>query len=61
MDRVAAEVAQEVGVFLQNGDVYASAGKQKTEHQAGGSAAGDATAGLQGFGRNPNDPPVQAR
>ena len=43
---VAAEVAQEVSVLLQHHDVDAGAGQQESEHHSGGSAAGDAAAGL---------------
>ena len=42
MDRVAAEVAQEVGVLLQHDDVDAGAREQEAEHHAGRPAAGDA-------------------
>jgi hypothetical protein len=42
MDRVAAEVAQEVVVLLQHRHAHASARQQVAEHQAGRAAAGDA-------------------
>ena len=41
MDGVAAEVAQEIGVFFQHDDVDAGAGEKKPEHHAGRAAAGD--------------------
>jgi hypothetical protein len=42
MDGVAAEVAQEVGVLLENQHVHAGAGQKEPEHHAGRPAAGDA-------------------
>ena len=39
MHCVAAEVAQEVGVLLQHGDLDAGSGQQQSEHHAGGAAA----------------------
>ena len=44
MDRVAAEVAQEVGVLLEHHDVDAGARQQQAEHHAGRPAADDAAA-----------------
>ena len=41
VDRVAAEIAQEVRVLLQNDDIDAGAREQKAEHHAGGPAPGD--------------------
>jgi hypothetical protein len=41
MDGVAAEIAQKIDVLLQHHDVYAGAGQEKPEHDAGGAAAGD--------------------
>ena len=41
MQRVAAEVAQEVGVLLQHQRFDAGAREQQAEHHAGGAAAGD--------------------
>ncbi len=41
MDRVAAEVAQEVGVLLQHDRIDPGAGEKKSRHHAGGAAAGD--------------------
>src|SRR5580704_14536863 len=45
MYSVAAEIAEEIGVFLQHHDVDAGAGEEKAEHNSGRSAAGDATGG----------------
>ena len=42
MDRVPAEVAQEVGVLLEDEDVDAGAGEEEAQHHAGRPAAGDA-------------------
>ncbi len=42
MNRVAAEIAEEIGVLLQHHDLNAGARQQKSEHHAGGAAAGDA-------------------
>ena len=39
--RVAAEVAQEVGVLLHHRDVDAAAGEQQAQHHARRAAAGD--------------------
>ncbi len=50
MDRVAAEIAEEVGVLLQHDDVDAGARQQVSEHHAGGSAAGDGAGDLKPFG-----------
>ena len=44
MDRVAAEVAQEVGVLLQHDHVDAGARQEQTEHDPGRATAGDAAA-----------------
>jgi hypothetical protein len=44
MDRVAAEVAEEVGVLLQHHDIDAGASEQKPEHHPGRPAAGDGAA-----------------
>ena len=41
MDRVAAEVTQEIGVFFQDQDLDPGARQQKPQHHAGGAAAGD--------------------
>jgi len=45
MDRVAAEIAQEIGVLLQHHDVDTAAREQEAEHHAGRSASHDAAAG----------------
>ena len=42
MNRVAAEIAEEIGVLLQHHDLNAGARQQESEHHAGGTAAGDA-------------------
>ena len=44
MDRVAAEIAQEVGVLLEHDHVDAGARQKEAQHHAGGSAADDAAA-----------------
>ena len=46
MNRVAAEIAKEIGVLLQHHDLNAGARQQESEHHAGGAAAGDAALGL---------------
>ena len=45
VDRVAAEIAKEVGVLLQHRDLDAGTRQQKAEHHAGRTAAGDAALG----------------
>jgi hypothetical protein len=51
MDRVTAEVAEEVGMLFQDDHVDASAGQQISQHHACGTTTNDATAGLPpGFG-----------
>jgi hypothetical protein len=42
MNRVAAKIAKEIGVLLQDHDADAGARQQESEHHPGGSAAGDA-------------------
>ena len=42
MNRVAAEIAEEIGVLLQHHDLNAGARQQESEHHSGGTAAGDA-------------------
>jgi len=42
VDGVAAEVAEEVGVFFEDGDGDARAGEEEAEHDAGGASADDA-------------------
>jgi hypothetical protein len=44
MDRVAAEVAQEIGVFFEHEDVHARPRQQETQHHSGAAASGDAAA-----------------
>jgi hypothetical protein len=44
--RIAAEVAEEVGVLLQDHDLNSGTREKKSEHQAGWSSAGDAATGL---------------
>ncbi len=46
VDGVAAEVAEEVFVFFEDGDVVAVAGEEKAEHHAGGASAYDAAGGF---------------
>ena len=46
VDGVALEVAQEVGVLLQDDDVDAGPGQQHAEHHPGRAAAGDAAGDL---------------
>jgi hypothetical protein len=48
VDGVAAEVAEEVGVFFEDGDGDAGAGEEVGEHDAGGASADDADGGLHG-------------
>ena len=45
MNRVAAEIAEEIGVLLQHHDTNARARQQESEHHSGGTAAGDAALG----------------
>jgi hypothetical protein len=47
MHRIAPEVAQEIGMLLQNQDFDSGPRQQKAQHYPGGTAAGDATGGLQ--------------
>jgi hypothetical protein len=44
MNRIAAKVAQEIGMFLQHDDIDAGARKQKSKHHARWTASGDAAA-----------------
>jgi hypothetical protein len=46
MNRIAAEVPQEVGVLFEHNNVHSSARQQKTGDHASGSPARDATTGL---------------
>ena len=48
MDGVAAEVAEEVFVFFEHGDVDAGAGEEEAEHDAGRASADDAGGGGEG-------------
>ncbi len=50
MNGIAAEVAEEVGVFFENDDIDAGAGELIGEHHAGGASADDAAAGFEAFG-----------
>ena len=50
MHRVAAEIAQEVGVLLEDDDVDAGARHEEAEHHAGGAAADDRELGADGLG-----------
>lgn len=54
MNSVAAEIAEEIGVFFENADVNAGAGEQEAEHHAGRPASNNATASLDG-GRHADD------
>jgi len=49
VDRVAAETAEEVLMFFENGDGDAGAGEKIAEHDAGGSSPYDATGGFEGL------------
>ena len=42
MNRVAAEIAEEIGVFFQHQNVNARASEQKPKHHSGRAAARDA-------------------
>jgi hypothetical protein len=53
VDGVAAEVAQEVGVFFQYHHVDASSRQQEPEHQSARAAADDAAPGREPLGRHP--------
>jgi hypothetical protein len=48
VDRVAAEVAQEVAVLLQDDDINAHTSEKEAEHYAGWPSTGDAALGLHG-------------
>ena len=50
MDRVAAEVAQEVRVLFENQDFDSRPRQEVSEHHPGGAAASDTTAALQFLG-----------
>ena len=49
MDGVAAEIAEEIPVFLQHGDPNSGAAKQVAEHHSGRAAANDAAGCFYGF------------
>ena len=48
MDRVAAKVAQKIGVFFEDHDIDACAGQQETHHHPCRTTAGDTATGLHG-------------
>ena len=50
MNGVTAEVAEEIFVFLEDGDLMSIAGEEIAEHHSGGTPAYDAAASLCGFG-----------
>ncbi len=50
MDRIAAEIAEEVGVLLEDEDADAGARQKEAQHHAGRAAARDGAADLHGFG-----------
>ncbi|GAA0708926.1 hypothetical protein GCM10009105_08910 [Dokdonella soli] len=47
MNRVTAEIAQEIGVFLQDQDLHPTARELQTEHHAGRAAADDTATNRQ--------------
>jgi len=47
VDRVAAEIAKEIGMLFKHDDVDPGAREQKAQHHPGRTAAGDATGGLR--------------
>src|SRR6185312_8105380 len=47
MNGVAAEIAEEVAVLFEHGDVDTGAGQQIAQHDSSGAAAGDATGRVQ--------------
>jgi hypothetical protein len=59
---VAAEVAKEIGVFLQHPNVDAGTSEEIAQRHAGGAAPGDTTAGGDGFSwhRPDRQPPASA-
>jgi|SRR6266478_8697016 len=48
MDGIAPEIAEEVGVPLENYYIHTHAGEQETQHDAGGSASRDTALCVQG-------------
>jgi hypothetical protein len=53
MDRIAAKVAQKIGVLFQHDYIYSGARQQKAEHHSGRPSADDAALGLDGFCHTP--------
>jgi hypothetical protein len=51
MDGVAAEIAQEIGVFFQDNHLHAGAREKETKHHSGRAAANDDATRLQFFRR----------
>ena len=49
MNRVAAKIAQKVGMLLQHDNIHSHAGQQKTQHHASRTASGDTALGTQGL------------
>jgi hypothetical protein len=49
MNRVAAEVAEEVGMLLQHDYIDSHARQEETEHDAGRTSSSNAATGAQGF------------
>ena len=60
VDRVAAEVTEEIGVLLEHGDLDAAACQQVTQHHACGAAACDTAGCVQDFGFHRMPPPVES-
>jgi len=48
VDGVAAEVAEEVFVFFEDGNFDSGAGEEEAEHDSGGASTDDAAGGVQG-------------
>jgi hypothetical protein len=46
MNRVSAEVSQEVGVLFEHDNVHARPRQQESQHNTGGTASSDATTSL---------------
>jgi hypothetical protein len=46
MDSVAAKIAEEIGVLLQDDNVHAGAGEKKAQHHSRRPSAGNAACGL---------------
>ena len=47
MNRIAAEIAEEIGMLFQDHDLDPGAGEEKTEHHTGGATPGDAASGAE--------------